>query len=438
MRSVYVRILLWCLGTLVLSMIAFVAISRAVSSRYMGRHGPFGRLSMYQLNEARTAFETGGTAALSAALQKLDRAFQAEHHLTDARGTDLVDGRDRSALLRGASQRRGPREVDGRVAFVTTSGDGRYSLVVFASVPFQWWTFLPYYVPLLLLVAVLCWILAFSIASPLRKLARVVDQFGRGDLSARAHTSRRDEIGDLARAFDKMAERTETLLTAERRLLQDISHELRSPLARLTFAAELARAAPDREAAVARLKKEIARLTNLVSALLEMTRAEGDPASRSSERFVLNDIVREVIEDCGMEAVSRDCRIKLNDGGTAVVDGDRELLRRAIENILRNAMRYAPNNSAVDAAIRVSDSAAVFSVRDYGPGVPAELLPRIFTPFFRVDESRDGSTGGVGLGLAIAQRALTLHNGSINARNADPGLEVSITLPLANGVAKPA
>jgi two-component system sensor histidine kinase CpxA len=233
----------------------------------------------------------------------------------------------------------------------------------------------------------------------------------------------------VARAFDQMAERTETLLTAERRLLQDISHELRSPLARLSFAAELTKTAEDRNAAAARIAREIERLTNLVGALVEVTRVEGDPSSRRMEPLDLDRLVEELIDASRMEADARGCRFHFESGGGLEVRGDRELLRRAIENVLRNAVRYAPVGSAIDIRVAAADGKASILVRDYGPGVPQETLPRIFQPFFRVDGSRDTHTGGVGLGLAIAHRAIAAHHGSIAAENAAPGLRVRMEIP---------
>jgi two-component system sensor histidine kinase CpxA len=279
-------------------------------------------------------------------------------------------------------------------------------------------------------VALVCWVLAINIASPLRVLARTVDRFGGGDLSVRVNSKRKDEIGELSRAFDRMAERIGTLLTAERRLLQDISHELRSPLARLSFAAELIRTAEDRDAAVARLKKEIGRLADLVGGLIQVTRAEGDPTASNAEDLRLDELLDEIVEDCQMEAEARGCHIALESQPKIAMRGDRELLRRAIENVVRNSIRYTPGGGAVDVKLGATRDAARICVRDYGPGVPQDVLPKIFQPFFRVDDSRDTSTGGVGLGLAIAYRAIGIHHGRLWAENVKPGLMVWIELPL--------
>jgi two-component system sensor histidine kinase CpxA len=245
----------------------------------------------------------------------------------------------------------------------------------------------------------------------------------------RVNPSRRDEIGALGKAFDQMAERIETLLTSERRLLQDISHELRSPLARLSFAAELVRRDHGDEA-VARLKKEINRLTHLVSTLLEMTRAEEDPSYGNMEEVRLDRVLAEVVEDCGIEAAVRKCRIHFPDGKPLTILGNNELLRRAFENVISNAIRYTPEGSSVEVTLDTVESEAILAVRDFGPGVPQELLSKIFQPFFRVDNSRNDSTGGIGLGLAIARRAIDVHHGRLTAANANPGLKIEIRLSL--------
>jgi signal transduction histidine kinase len=342
-----------------------------------------------------------------------------------------VSGEDRSALLGQAQPIVGmPHRVERGIVTAMPSADGRYRFLMVVTTTFDPWSFAPYYSPVLLLVALLCWLLAVSLASPLRKLAHAVEQFGRGDLAVRVNSRRGDEIGALARAFDVMADRIQTLMTAERRLLQDVSHELRSPLARLSFAAELTRTATDRDAAAARLQKEVGRLDRLVGALLQVTRVEGDPLANQTDVISLDELLREVVDDCGMEAVTRAIRIEYKAEANATVFGDRELLRRAVENLIFNAIRYAPLETMVQVTLQSNGGTAKVSVRDYGEGVPEELLEKIFSPFFRVDASRDSSTGGVGLGLAIAQRAVQLHHGEVSARNAAPGLQVDIRIPL--------
>jgi signal transduction histidine kinase len=432
-RSIFGKILVWCFGTLVIALGVYVLISAVFSSHIAGKGGPFEKTVAFQVAEAEEAYQRGGSAALAAYLRKLQTYFGPEHYFTDPQGHDLATGADRSALLRAArSQGHLPPEFKGqhRFVFVTSTADGRYRLIATGKLPFSIWSFLPYYGLILLVVGFLCWLLAINLASPLRKLARTVERFGHGDLAARAGFRRRDEIGEVACAFDQMADRIETLLTAERRLLQDISHELRSPLARLSFAAELARTAPDRDAATARIRKEIDRLTNLVGALLQVTRVEGDPSSRNLENIDLSRLVQELLEESRVEADARGCRFEVATNGGLTLRGDRELLRRAVENIVRNAIRYAPEGSPIDVTLESRAGKALLTVRDYGRGVADEMLGKIFQPFYRADDSRGADTGGVGLGLSIAQRAVIAHHGWLAAENAAPGLRVIMELPL--------
>jgi two-component system sensor histidine kinase CpxA len=430
LRSVYTKILLWSFGTLVLSLFAFVGVSVLVSFQTAYRNGFFGHASL-ELDEAREAFEEGGATRLARFISRLERRLPGQHYLTDSRGRDVIGGEDRSALLAVARPDGArPSPFQRRPVIVATSGDGQYRWIVqMGPPPFDIRSFIPYYILIFAAVAFVCWLLAVNIGSPIRALARTVDRFGAGDLTARVNSNRKDEIGELGRAFDRMAERIETLLTAERRLLQDISHELRTPLARLSFAAELVRTAEDRDAAVARLKKEIHRLTHLVGALLEVTRSEGDPAAAALEPLRLDCLLMDVVEDCRLEADGRGCHIVLRAGTPTTVVANRELLRRAIENVLRNSIRYAPESSSVEVRVENKSTTVRIAVRDYGPGVPDEDLSKIFGPFFRVDSSRDSATGGIGLGLAIAKRAISLHHGGMGAENASPGLRVWIELP---------
>lgn len=430
MRSVSAKIIAWAVVALLLSLAMFMFISRNVIGRSIGES--MMRLNAFQFYEARTAYETAGPAGLAKYRRDLERFVGAEHYLTDASGRDLETGADRSEIVRSMEGKKHSATPvgDDRVALATKSDDGRYVWFVVVKPPFSTWTLAPFYLLVLLAVALLYWLVASRIASPLRQLAGVVDRFGQGDLTARAASPSKDEIGELGRSFNAMAERIETLLTAERQLLQDVSHELRSPLARLTFAAEMVRKTTDRDAAAARLRREIDRLSELVKTLLDMTRVEGDPASADFEEVALTELLQDIVEDCEFEAAERGCRITLDAPEGVAVRGSHELLRRAVENVVRNGVRYAPEGTAVEVALRDEDSGLAITVRDHGPGVSDELLPRIFDSFFRVDSSRDENTGGAGLGLAIAKRAMRLHGGAVSAENAHPGLRVRLALPV--------
>jgi signal transduction histidine kinase len=233
----------------------------------------------------------------------------------------------------------------------------------------------------------------------------------------------------LARTFDRMAERIETLLAAERRLLLDISHELRSPLARLRVAVEMARSGDDLDSALNRIQKESDRVNSLVGQLLQVTRAEGDPSSLRRNPVRLDVLVQQLVDESTIEAAARGCSLQYQKHDVVTVEGDPELLRRAVENVMRNAIRYSPPESPVDVSVARRNGTAVVDVRDRGPGVPEESLPRLFDPFYRVENDRGRNSGGIGLGLSIARRAIELHKGSIRARNAAPGLEVELELP---------
>jgi two-component system sensor histidine kinase CpxA len=430
MRSIYIKILLWCFGSLAVCIAAFGLVSSYVFYQMVGKDSFFERMNALQLQEAREVYESRGPVQLAAHFGRVNALLGGARYLTDAHGKDLVSGEDRSALLGRFGGRWGVFQTHGdQVAVALASPDDRYRLLVVADSPYKLWQYVPDYVPILLVLAGSCWLLAWRIASPLQSMVNTVDRFGRGDLTARVNSHRRDEIGKLGEAFNRMAERIGTLRTSERRLLQDVSHELRSPLARLSFAAELAGTSENRGAAVARLKKEIQRLTDLVDGLLQTIHAEGEPHAIIEEDIELSSLLSEIVEDCKVEAEGRGCNVVLHAQKTSV-QGERELLRRAAENVIRNAVRYSPENSTVEVGVGAGDHTARISVRDYGPGVPEDSLGKIFQPFFRIDDSRNRSTGGVGLGLAIAHRSVTLHDGRVWADNAKPGLIVTIELPL--------
>jgi len=436
MRHLQRRILISYLGTLLLSLTAFLAISSTVG--FEKTRDNFGHLYQMQIDGAIRAYEEGGPAALDQFLHQMDQWFTSTHYLVDAGNVDLVTGEIRPPLPDAAPRWGFPGRVYRRlfrvpISFAVPSPDGKYRLI-FADA--QYWDNvqqqLPYYLLVLVATSVLYWFVPMGIASALKNIAATADRFGRGDLDARVQPpNRKDEIGDVGQAFNAMAARIQTLLVAERRLLQDVSHELRSPLARLAFATELARTAPDRQAAIDRLKRELECLSGLVASLLDLTRTEGDPLSHKIEPLRFEDVIKDVVESCTLEAEARHCRIDVVGSSGATIHGDRELLRRAFDNVVRNGVQYSPPGSTIEVHLRETGEDTEIGVRDYGPGVPNDLLARIFEPFFRVDDARRTSTGGVGLGLSIVQRIIQLHNGSLTAENTNPGLRVTITMPKA-------
>ncbi len=425
------KILLWTLGLLIFSLVAYLVASYSLRPAAQLRHELGRRLIDFQMEETVRAYQSGGREALAQLLGRLDRQFPGRHHLLDSAGRDLVTGKDESGLAREAEER--PRfHLVPRKRFLIKreSPDRRYLFLIEARVNVDPRSDLLVYGWIVVVVVMSSYALAWTLARPVRALRDTMIRFGRGELSSRFLSNRRDEIGDLGRSFNQMAERIETLLTAERRLLQDVSHELRSPLTRLRFALALAKSAPDPAVALAQVEKEVSRLSGLVDELLHMTRAEGDPGARNFSPVQLGALVRSIVEDSRVEAEARECEIRLAVKDEITFQGDRELLRRGVENVLGNAIHYTLPRTVIDVACFRQDAQAVIQVRDQGPGIPEEALQNIFRPFFRVGEDRNPDTGGVGLGLAIADRAIRLHHGEIRARNMNPGLLVEIRLPV--------
>jgi two-component system sensor histidine kinase CpxA len=293
----------------------------------------------------------------------------------------------------------------------------------------------------LVIGGIFCYWLARYLTTPVLKLRTTTNELAEGKLGARVATKlvkRRDEVGQLGRDFNVMAERLESMVKAQQRLLGDISHELRSPLARLGVALGLARQRSGAEAngALDRIERESDNLNEMISQLLTLTRLESGTDDRKRTEVNLAALVREVADDADFEARSVNRSVHVVSSDDCSINGVEELLRSAVENVVRNAVRYTPEGTAVEVALRKqnggSDNFAVISVRDRGNGVPEDALERIFRPFYRTEDARDRqSGGGTGLGLAITERAVRMHGGSVEAVNAaGGGLAVEMRLNL--------
>jgi len=294
--------------------------------------------------------------------------------------------------------------------------------------------------PILLVGGVFCYWLARYLSTPIEELRGVTQELSDGKLTARVNEEllkRRDEIGHLGRDFNVMAGRIESLVEAQRRLLGDISHELRSPLARQGVALGLARRRAGVEAisALDRIEREGERLNEMIGQLLALSRLESGTDGLKNVKIDLSSLVQDVVDDADFEARSRDRSVSLVKHEPCQLVGVPELISSAIENVVRNAVRHTEKGTAVNVSLVIEpdhgERCATINVRDHGRGVPENTIKEIFRPFYRVEDARDRTTGGTGLGLSIAARAVRLHHGSIKASNAeDGGLVVEIKLPV--------
>jgi two-component system sensor histidine kinase CpxA len=289
-----------------------------------------------------------------------------------------------------------------------------------------------------LISALVSFFLARSLTAPLEGLRLATRKIAAGDMDARVRQSipqRHDEFSQLATDFDLMAERLQTMQLANRRLLRDVSHELRSPLARLSVAVELARkkGADNIRSELDRIELEGERLESLVNDVLGLLRESSEHSPKRDENLDLTELLTELVEVVNYEVPEGKPGILWQPPQPVIYQGDRELLWRTMENLLRNALRHTDPEQGVELSLWMKgrEREVNMVVRDHGAGVPEEELEKIFQPFYRVQESRDRSSGGHGIGLAIAAAAVARHGGKIHASNAGGGgLSVQVSLPM--------
>jgi signal transduction histidine kinase len=289
-----------------------------------------------------------------------------------------------------------------------------------------------------LVSGVICFFLAHSLARPIVELRAAAQELAIGNLGARAGEGvgkRKDEIGELGRDFDRMAGQIEGLVSNQKQLLRDISHDLRSPLQRIRMALELARRGDaSQQAQLDRIERETVRINSFIEQLLTLARLESTESTPTMEVLSFNEIIEQIVVDAKLEAERVGCALSFTALSRYKVKGNAEILQSATENVVRNAIHHGGEGKSVELGLHAEGNDAVLTIRDHGPGVPEEVLPRLFEPFFRVDSARSLTTGGSGLGLAIAAKAVALHGGTISAHNAAPnGLVVTIHVPLLRG-----
>jgi two-component system sensor histidine kinase CpxA len=402
------------------------------------------------------AYETGGPSGLNSRIEQLNTTLRFHAFLFDDQGRELA-GRSAPEWAHRLSRGLAPQSMSWQQRFsprrfVTheISNESGHRYIMVAEVPPRPWLPLLRQKPpgtgvVILALAVLvsgivCYFLAGYLTSDVRRLRAATQQLAAGDLNARANAPkgrRRDEIAQLVRDFNSMAARLQDLVNAQSRLLNDISHELRSPLARLNVALGLAwqRSGPGADSALERIELEANRLNELIGRLLTLARLEGGEDAMRRTPILLDGLVQDIALDADFEAQSRPCRVHCVIENEMTVFGNPSLLHSAIENVVRNATRHTAEGTDVEIrlvreAVNGKDEAVV-RVIDHGPGVPQESLDKLFRPFYRLDNARERQTGGVGLGLAITERAVRLHGGTVRATNrAQGGLMVEIRLPL--------
>jgi len=453
MKSLFLRIFLsfWVAQAL------FVVLAIVVTLAFRPRSSTWEALRTSVLNDAVSEYEEGGAPHLRSYMQNLEASQHVRAYLFDERGNEISGrGAPDWAMRVAAGGPRTPR--DGfiipappvqRDSRASSDGKHRYTLVLgFPPGPRVFFGPRGLPVPGLIIAIIssglVCYLLSWYMTKPIVRLRAATRQLTAGDLTARSGappSKRRDEIAGLMRDFDAMAERLELLVKAQSRLLNDISHELRSPLARLNVALGLARQRAGVESAdmLDRIELEASRLNELIGRILTLARLEDGEQRVPQIPVPLGELVASVAEDAEFEAQERHCHVHtMIPEGDWGVRGNDSLLHSAVENVVRNAIRYTQEGTSVESELtsakRDGGTEAVLQVSDSGPGVPEDALGKLFEPFYRLDDARGRLTGGVGLGLAITERAVRFHGGKVSARNRpEGGLMVEIRLPLITG-----
>jgi len=452
MTSLYWRIFLsfWLALALILVGTVFLVVNSEQQRRFSQSWILRGELYA----EATQAFESGGPDALRAWLTGIKRPdLSSLIYILDGSGSEML-GRSVPDALRDTPEQLAAsgnsvallhptmRGIGGPLVLVGPDGKTFHVMIgplrsgphLFGELEMPQVSTATLFIALVV-SAVVCFFLARYLVSPVDQLRRATRQIASGDLDVRVSEKlkgRHDELGLLASDLDTMSGRVRNLLELKQQLLRDVSHELRSPLARLQLALSLARRHESTgvERHLARIACEADRLEELIARTLKLARLERPMQGLESAPLDVAELLTNIVSDVEIEAEAHGCSVALDTQRPLPVCGDPELLRSALENVIRNAVRYGPTGSKVGIEARRVDNRIEVMVRDSGPGVPEKDLELIFEPFYRVDAARNRAVGGDGLGLAIAARAVGIHGGRIQARNLEAGgLVVHLSLP---------
>jgi two-component system OmpR family sensor kinase len=409
-------------------------------------HAKLDRLNAY-LQTTRGLIQAGDMAAVRRIIGAVDDQMHAALYVIDSHGKDLLGrgiGPELWSQIQAAPEQLDLVEArgglgalqrvattDGSVVTVFAASAAVRALGTAAEEPLP-----PFWFPILvtaLISTLFGGVMAWYVSKPIRTLQWALQRLAAGQLDTRVKTQmgrRRDELAELGADFDRMAQRMQVLVGAQQRLLHDVSHELRSPLARMQAAIGLARQQPERILAMQeRVERESIRLDVLVGELLTLARLEAEVAQAPRERIDVVDLLSEVCDDARFEARASNRQLVFTTNGGYVADVIGELLYRAFENVVRNAVKFTHEGTVVSVLAEASSAGLVVTVSDQGPGVPQEAHLRMFDPFQRVG---DAGVDGFGLGLTIAKRAIETHGGRIEARAATGGgLSVRISLGLS-------
>ncbi|HZZ38842.1 MAG TPA: ATP-binding protein [Acidobacteriaceae bacterium] len=450
MRSLFLKIFFWfwatAIATAVALVLTFIVEPRSVPSRW---HTTLLDTARYSGTMAVETTEQNGSASASAYLDRIEHATHMTACLFDSAGNAIAGShcrsfQDMTSHLQASGSDFSMKYGIARVALLLNGQSGRAYIFATelpagpraalginrAALLLQWGV-------ALLVSGLICSLLTRYLTAPILRLREMSQKLAAGDLSVRTGSElarRRDEIGDLVRDFNAMASRIEELVSRQRQLISDVSHELRSPLARLNVALDLGRGRKGNDPAFEQMEEDIRILDELIGRLLTIAKLDMAAPQVSMVDLDLADVLSQVTRNAEFESNDPKGAIRLSAAGQCTVRGNAELLHSAIENVIRNAIRYTESGTAVEVRMepRNSSSGAKIRlvVRDYGPGVPESELKNIFQPFYRLADARDRQSGGTGLGLAIADRVVRIHGGTIRAENAAPhGLRIEIVLP---------